>query len=207
MKQHLLGNFKEGQIFVVSAPAGTGKTTLVSMLVEEFPEIVQTVSFTTRPPRPGEIQDVHYHFVSEEEFEKSIKSGEFLEYVKLYGYYYGTSLKWLIEKKNSGKHVVLVIDTQGAKQLMQKISGTFIFILPPSVAQLKERLLLRGTEKLNIVEARLAIVNQELEAASLYDYQVVNDDVEIAYEVLRSIFIAEAHKNRSKTELMSKSLS
>jgi len=207
MNQRLLGDFQEGQIFVISAPAGTGKTTLVSLLVDEFPEIVQTVSFTTRPPRLGEMQDVHYHFVNEEEFENSIKSGEFLEYVKLYGYHYGTSLKWLIEKKNSGKHVVLVIDTQGAKQLMQKISATFIFIRPPSLAELKERLLLRGTEKLDRVEERLAIVNQELEAASLYDYQIVNDDVEIAYEVLRSIFIAEVHKNRSKTKLMSKSLS
>ncbi|CCB86816.1 MULTISPECIES: guanylate kinase [Parachlamydia] len=197
--QSPLGDLKDGLIFILSAPAGTGKTTLVQKLVQEFPNVVQSISTTTRPLRQGEIPGIHYHFVSEADFQKAIEDGEFLEYVKLYGYYYGTSLKWITDQQKSGKHVVLVIDTQGAKQLMGKLLATFIFVLPPSLDVLKERLIRRNTEESRVIEKRLAIVEDELKAASLYDYHLINDDLEVAYDILRSIVIAEVHKNRGKS--------
>ncbi|MBS4168771.1 guanylate kinase [Parachlamydia sp. AcF125] len=188
----------DGLIFIISAPAGAGKTTLVQKLVQEFPNVVQSISTTTRPPRQGEIPGIHYHFVNEADFLTAVKNGEFLEYVKLYEYYYGTSLKWMTNQQKEGKHVVLVIDTQGAKQLMGKISATFIFILPPSLKVLRERLIRRNTEESSAIEKRLAIVKDELKAASLYDYQLTNDDLDDAYDILRSIVIAEMYKNRAK---------
>ena len=110
----VLGNISKGLIFVVSAPAGTGKTTLTQMLVDEFPCVIESISFTTRKIRGDEVQGVHYNFISKEEFEEKIADGDFLEYAEIYGEYYGTSRSWVESKRNEGKHVVLVIDTQGA---------------------------------------------------------------------------------------------
>ncbi len=192
----LLGESAEGLAFVVSAPAGTGKTTLVQRLVHEFPSIIASISYTTRQPREGEIAGVHYHFVSPCEFEAKIAAGDFLEYVKLYETYYGTSRQWIKQQQEQGKHVVLVIDTQGALQLKKLFSAVFIFIHPPSLESLRMRLIQRQTEKPEMIEKRLAWAQIELEAAQQYDYQVINDDLEIAYQVLRSIFIAESHRIR-----------
>ena len=190
----LLGEIKEGLIFIVSAPAGTGKTTLIQRLGQEFPSIIASISFTTRQPREGEVPGVHYHFIAESEFEAKIAAGEFLEYVRLYGTYYGTSKQWIKEQQQQGKHVVLVIDTQGALQLKGHIPAISIFIRPPSFAVLRQRLVQRQTESLEVIEKRLAWAQQELNVAQHYDYQLVNDDLEIAYQVLRSIFIAECHR-------------
>lgn len=198
MPSQLLGNLPTGLAFVVSAPAGTGKTTLVHMLVQEFPCIVESISFTTRPKRPGEISGVHYNFVSTEEFERRIANQEFLEYVKLYGYYYGTSKEHIREKQAQRKHVVLVIDTQGALQLMGKFEATFIFLQPPSIDVLRERLKQRKTESPTVIDERLNWARRELEAVRYYDYCIVNEDLSVAYQVLRSILIAEEHKVRKK---------
>lgn len=194
MSLKLLGNRKRGCTFIVSAPAGTGKTTLVNRLAQEFPCVVQSVSYTTRIPRPGEVEGVHYNFISKAAFEKKIDEGEFLEFVCLYGYYYGTSRKWLERNLDAGKHVVLVIDIQGANYLRERVDAIAIFILPPAMEELKRRLEFRGTETNEKIEERLSLAEEELKAVELYDYAIINDDLEIAYQVLRSIFIAEEHR-------------
>lgn len=196
MSTRLLGALPRGLVFIVSAPAGTGKTTLVQLLVEEFSCVVSSVSFTTRAPRPGEINGVHYHFVTEEAFAQKISKGEFLEYVRLYGDYYGTSRVWLEEQRQQGKHVVLVIDTQGAMQLKGKIDAITVFVSPPSIAELERRLLLRKSEPPDVIEQRLQWAHEEMRAQEHYNYKVINDDLNIAYQALRSILIAEEHKIR-----------
>lgn len=192
----LLGNLKKGLIFVLSAPAGTGKTTLVENLVKKHPCLIQSISYTTRKKRRHEKSGDHYHFLSVSEFEKKIAEHEFLEYVLLYGDYYGTSKKWVEEQQNNGKHVILVIDTQGAIQLMDAIDATFIFMSPPSLAALEKRLVERGTETEESKLARLKVAEKELEAACYYDYHIINDDFETAAQVFLSILIAEEHKTR-----------
>lgn len=192
--QKLLGNVQQGLVFIISAPAGTGKTTLVDKLAREFPTIVRSISYTTRPARAGEVEGEHYHFIGKDEFEAMIEEGLFLEHVKLYDDYYGTSRAWVLEQQKQGKHVVLVIDTQGAMRLRGAFPAVFIFIRPPSLEELSKRLERRKTETKETLEKRLSWAKFELEAVRYYDYQVVNDDLETAYQVLRSIFIAEEHR-------------
>jgi guanylate kinase len=169
------------------------------MLVNEFPCVVESVSYTTRECRNGEIPGVHYHFVSESEFERKIANNEFLEYVRLYGYYYGTALQSVQEQQRQGKHVILVIDTQGALQLKGMIPACFVFISPPSLKELRHRLKQRRTESDAVIEERLEWAKKEIETASEYDYTIVNDDLAIAYQVLRSIVIAEEHRVKNLT--------
>ncbi len=196
MKQKLVGNLKYGKVFVVSAPAGTGKTTLVGMLTKEFESVKMSISCTTRPPRPFEVDGVHYHFYSDVEFQEKLEAGAFIEHVTLFGYRYGTSREHVQELQKKGHHVVLVIDTQGAIQLMGRgaqFEAVFIFLMPPSKEELRRRLMERGTEKPEVIEERLGWSEREMELGSLYNYQIVNDGLAIAYEVLRSIIIAEEH--------------
>jgi guanylate kinase len=190
----ILGNTKKGKVFIVSAPAGTGKTTLVQMLVDEFPSVVQSLSYTTRLPREDEVDGIHYKFISRNDFERKIREGEFLEYADIYGNYYGTSRKWVEEKLAEGKHVVLVIDTQGALKLKNEYPATFIFIVPPSFEELRRRLLERRTESDEVIEQRLTWAKSEVEKSHEYDYRLVNCSLEVAYEVLKSIFVAEEHR-------------
>lgn len=194
MQAKLLGNHKPGLLFVLSAPAGTGKTTLVQRLVQEFPCVKASISCTTRLPRKGEINGVHYWFVSKEVFDQRVKEDAFLEYVNLYGDCYGTPKNWVEEQLQAGKHVVLVIDTQGGLELRKKENAVFIFIRPPSLNVLKERLMNRKTESEEAIEQRLAWAEKEIREGQTYHYEIVNDDLEIAYQVLKSILIAEEHK-------------
>jgi guanylate kinase len=198
MSQKVLGNLPEGLIFVLSAPAGTGKTTLVSMLRSEFSCVTESISSTTRPPRGEEIPGKDYFFLTEAEFEAKIKAGEFLEYAKVFGHYYGTSKEYVTQQREKGKHVVLVIDTQGALQLMGKFPATFVFVSPPSLQELRERLFKRKTETVEMIEQRLSWAKQEIELAGKYNYHIINDNLHTAYEVLRSILVAEEHKVRKK---------
>lgn len=187
---------KKGLVFVISAPAGTGKTTLVRMLREEFPNVVENISFTTRLPRPNEAPNRDYYFISEEEFERKIKEDEFLEYAKVFDHYYGTCRKTVEDLQNAGKHVILVIDTQGAHQLKKKLEANYIFLTPPSLDELKIRLKTRKADSEEAIRLRLSWAEKEISEAQKYDYHIVNDNLKEAYEVLRSILIAEEHRNR-----------
>ena len=192
----LLGNLDKGLLFILSAPAGTGKTTLVQLLTRDFPCVVASISYTTRKPRPGEVNGIHYYFISREEFIRRINAGEFLEYVELYGDYYGTSNVWVEDQLTKKNHVILVIDTQGAQLLKNKVDAVSIFVAPPSVEELERRLKLRKTESSEVIEKRLSWAKKELEAQNNYDYLIINDDLSHAYQALRSILIAEEHRIR-----------
>ncbi len=196
MTLRLLGNLKRGLLFILSAPAGTGKTTLVEMLCDEFPCVVASVSCTTRLPRQGEKDGQHYQFLSLQEFERRIARDEFLEYVQLYGDYYGTCRLWVEAQLAHGKHVMLVIDTQGAKLLKGKLPLVTIFVAPPSLEELAKRLTQRRTESSENIDKRLQWAKHELDARGAYDYGIVNDDLATAYQALRSILIAEEHRVR-----------
>ncbi|MCC5832322.1 MAG: guanylate kinase [Chlamydiales bacterium] len=197
MSKKVLGNKGEGLLFVISAPAGTGKSTLVEMILKEFPdEIAESCSSTTREPRPGEIAERHYEFISIQEFETKVEAGEFLEHAKVFGNYYGTRKEEIDRLLQEGKHVVLVIDTQGAMQIFGKVPATFIFISPPSFEELRKRLFKRRTENEEKIQERLLWAKQEIALAPRYDYHIINDDLEVTYQILRSIFIAEEHKRR-----------
>ena len=189
----------EGRLFIISGPAGVGKTTLVNRLKEEFSSIKESVSYTTRAVRPGERDGVDYMFISREAFEEKIAAGAFLEYVEFSGHYYGTAQAWVDKHRKRGEHIVLVIDTRGALELKKgdpQICS--IFISPPSLEELRRRLIARQTESAQSIERRCAIAEREILTSDVYDYQIVNKDVESAYQVLRSIMIAEEHRtNRS----------
>ena len=187
---------KQGLLFVVSAPAGTGKTTLVKMLKEEFPHVVDSISFTTRSPRASEVPGRDYHFITDAEFEKKIAAKEFLEYAEVFHHYYGTSKKMVESEQKKGHHVCLVIDTQGAMQLKGKIEAVFIFISPPSIEELRARLYRRKSETEEAIQTRLSWAENEMALAPKYDYHIINDNLKTAYDALRSILIAEEHKNR-----------
>lgn len=195
MAQKLLGNLSRGLVFVLSAPAGTGKTTLVRMLTDEFDCVVESISCTTRSHRPNESQGKDYHFLSKEKFESRIQKGDFLEYAEVFGYYYGTSRDYVLQQQKQGKHVILVIDTQGAMKLKkERFPAIFIFVSPPSMQELRQRLLKRKTDSPESIEERLAWAEHEISMAPHYDYHIVNDNLANAYGVLRSIVIAEEHR-------------
>jgi len=195
MSKKLLGNKKRGLVFVISAPAGTGKSTLAQMLLDEFPEtVVESCSCTTRTPRMGEVAQKHYIFITPDQFEEKMRAGEFLEYAKVYGNYYGTLRTEVLGLQEQGKHVILVIDTQGAMQLKGKFPATFIFISPPSMDELKRRLHTRKTESEEKIQERLDWAVHEMKMISHYDYHIINDNLEISYQILRGILMAEEHK-------------
>lgn len=193
LRSEVLPFVERGQLFVVSAPAGTGKTTLVEMLCEEFDPIVESISCTTRAARQAETDGEHYHFLSREDFQQRIDEDEFIEYVELWGNFYGTSAK-MLEEQRRRHHVMLTIDTEGALRIKRKTGAVLIFIMPPSFDELARRLTERNTESDEAVRTRLNWAEKELAVADQYDYQVLNDDLEVAYQVLRSIVIAETHR-------------
>jgi guanylate kinase len=186
---------RKGLVFVISAPAGTGKTTLVKMLKEEFHHVVDSISFTTREPRPNEVPGRDYNFISQKEFKEKIKEEEFLEYAEVFHNFYGTSKKYVESQQEKGKHVILVIDTQGALQLMDHFKACYIFISPPSLEELMARLYRRKSEDEEAIKTRLSWAEKEMALAPRYNYHIVNDNLKLAYDALRSILIAEEHRN------------
>jgi len=187
-----------GLLFVVSAPSGTGKTTLCRAMTRIFPGLHFSISYTTRPPRAGDEHGRDYYFISPGEFQKMIDRGEFAEWAEIYGHRYGTS-QALVEKiREEGRDVILDIDGQGARQLREKdLQGIFIFLLPPSYEELERRLWHRKTERKADQEERLKKAQAEMAEAHWYDYLIVNDHLEKAQDQLKAIILAE-HCRREK---------
>jgi len=183
---------QKGLLIVISAPSGTGKTTLCHMLLEEFPNMEFSISYTTRKPRPGELNGRDYFFVDRKTFERMIEEGDFLEWAEVYGNLYGTSKSQVLKALKEGKDILLDIDTQGALQVKKNFpEAVLIFILPPSLKELERRLKKRGTDDEETIKKRLQIAREEIRKALEYDYIVVNDILEVAFERLRFIITAE----------------
>lgn len=190
----------KGCLFVVSAPSGAGKTTLCYKLCSMLSDTRHSVSYTTRRPRPGEINDVHYTFVTREEFRKMIDKGEFLEWAEVHGNFYGTSGKRIEEMVTSGLNVILDIDVQGARQIREKVQdSSSIFILPPSMDALRKRLTGRMSDSAETIEIRLKNSIDEIREYKSYNYVIVNDILEVALNELVSIVTAEGARI-SKTD-------
>lgn len=178
--------------FVVSAPSGTGKTTVCRRLVERDAQLEHSVSHTTRAQRPGEREGMHYHFVSAAEFRRLADAGAFVEYAEYAGNLYGTSLAAIEAPLARGRDLLLEVDVQGALQLRERRrDACLIFLLPPSFGELERRLRSRGTDAPEVVERRLALVRRELEALPAFDYAVVNEEVERSVDALVEIVAAE----------------
>lgn len=178
----------QGTLFVISAPSGAGKTSLVSEMLRQDSALGVSISHTTRPMRDGEQDGVNYHFVSRETFEAMIARGDFLEHANVFGNYYGTSQTWVRDTLASGQDVILEIDWQGAEQVRRLIPDCVgIFIVPPSAEILRERLVGRGTDAPEVVERRLAEAAEECRHAGEFDYLVVNDDFQMALADLLAI--------------------
>lgn len=186
---------KKGNIFVVSAPSGAGKTTLCQRVRDIIPDIRFSVSYTTRQPREGEINNLHYTFVDEEEFRSMINEGEFVEWAEVHGNFYGTSKKRVEDIINSGFDVLLDIDVQGAKKIREHFpQSVLIFVLPPSMNALRERLSKRMTESEDIIKKRLTNALNEIQFFINYDYVIINDVLDEAVRDLSAIIRAERSK-------------
>jgi guanylate kinase len=192
-----MSNKGRGLLFIVSAPSGAGKTTLVDRLVEQVPGLQRSRSYTSRPAREGETDGVDYHFVSRERFEAMAAAGEFLEWAEVFGHLYGTSAEDTDRALKSGSDLVLVIDVQGARKVRRLgIETTATFVMPPSVEVLERRLRGRSKDSEAVIGRRLEVARDEVLAFGDYDFIVVNDELTAAVDRLRSIVIAERARLR-----------
>jgi guanylate kinase len=197
---------RKGLLLVVSGPAGVGKGTVNLSLISRNSDIRMSVSATTRAPRPGEINGVHYFFKTEEEFQKMIESGAFLEYMRVFNmHYYGTPKSFVEQELAEGRSVILEIDVQGAMRVKAAYpDAVLIFIAPPSMSELKSRLIHRGTESSEAIERRFETAFQELEYVNRYDYVVVNDILDLAIARTEDIISAERCRVSRNGELIEK---
>ena len=188
----------KGQLFVVSAPSGAGKTTVLKVVLATLPAIGFSVSHTTRPPRPGELEGRDYFFVSPDEFIRRRQQGDFLEWAEVHGNLYGTSRQAVTDRLAQGQDCVLDIDVQGARQLREHrdLNPVFVFIAPPSLAELERRLVGRQTESAATLALRLANARTELAALGLYDYVIVNDEVSQAQALLAALILERRARGR-----------
>ncbi|OQY12924.1 MAG: guanylate kinase [Desulfobacteraceae bacterium 4572_19] len=183
-------NNHHGRLFIISAPSGTGKTTLSQMLLKNVPDMIFSISHTTRNIRDGEQDGVDYFFIEKELFQQKIKENVWAEWAKVHGNYYGTSMEFIDKKLEAGIDVLLDIDVQGAKQIVKKYPDCItIFIMPPSMDELKTRLILRGTDSREVIEKRLNNAEQEIAQKNFYKYCVVNDNIQIAADELINIVV------------------
>ena len=193
---------QKGLLILVSGASGTGKGTVCKKLLSEMPEMYYSISATTRQPRDGETDGVEYFFITVDDFKKKIAEGKFLEYAEVYGNFYGTPLYKIEENLNSGRNVLLEIDTQGALKVMEKIpEGVFIFLLPPSLEELYSRIKKRGTEDEETLKRRFDAAKSEIEVGKKYQYAVVNDTVDAAVDKIKSIITAESLKVERQVEV------
>jgi len=183
----------QGRLFVVAGPSGAGKGTLIEELIRRYPDVWLSVSATTRKPRRGEVDGVHYRFLDEKEFREMRDAGEFLEWAEVHGNLYGTPRASVAQELASGRDVILEIDVQGARQVREKVpDAAFIFVLPPSVDVLEERLRNRGTEKEGDLGTRLRNAIEECREKDDYEYVVVNDQLHRAEDELCAIYEKES---------------
>ena len=192
---------EKGLLIVLSGPSGVGKGT-VRKEIFSHPDTAfeYSISMTTRNPREGEVDGVDYFFKSREEFEQLIAEEKLLEYAEFVGNYYGTPVDYVRETLDKGKDVFLEIEVQGARQVREKFpEGLFIFLMPPSLSELKNRIVTRGTETEEIINNRLNVAKEEIEMMNLYDYVVENDQMELACERIKAIVMAE-HCRRERVE-------
>ena len=185
-----------GLLLVVSSPSGAGKTTLCHRMLHEFPQIVFSVSYTTRERRKSEEDGVDYHFVDDAAFNEMVRTGAFAEWAEVHGKRYGTTVAMVKEAIEGGRDVLFDIDYQGGRQLKARFGreAILVFVLPPSLEELERRLRARATDDPEVIERRLAKAKEELEHYALYDYLIVNDKLVDAYEALRSIYFAAANR-------------
>jgi len=190
---------------VVSAPSGAGKTSLCQELIDTFPDLRQSVSFTTRQKREGEEDGVDYHFISSEAFQEKIRQQQLAEWAEVHGNLYGTSLETLNKAAAQGIDLLLDIDCQGAAQLKKNYQqGVFVFILPPDYAELEKRLRHRGTDDEDVIQRRLKNSEQEISQSRWYDYLVVNDDINLAKDNFIAIIKAERCRSHRTAHLLNK---
>ena len=198
-------------LIVISAPSGAGKTTLCHRLLKEMPQVHYSVSCTTRPPRAGETDGESYHFMDTVAFERQVAAGAFLEHAVVFGHHYGTLKETVRAGLEQGRDVLMDIDVQGAAQIRDYVQGApegdlikdafvDIFIAPPSIDELRARLLHRGKDSEEVILRRVATARAELQRMDEYRYLVVNDDLEVSYDALRSIVVAEHHRLRVPRE-------
>lgn len=186
---------KKGFLLVISGPSGVGKGTVLHDLMNTQTNLVYSVSVTTRSKRPGEIEGVSYFYKSHEEFEKMIEEDKFLEYAKVHNNYYGTPKDFVNKKIEEGKIVILEIDVQGASNVKKNIDdGVFIFLAPPSLRELKNRIVNRGTESSEDIHLRMLNAKKELSYINDYDYLVINDHLNTAINLVNEIINAEKHR-------------
>ena len=180
---------KQGVLLVVSGPSGSGKTSLCRALLERAPNLRLSVSATTRPPRPGEVNGRDYFFLSEEDFKRQVEGGRFLEHAHVHGHWYGTRAEDVARMREAGHDVLLEIDWQGARQVAERCPDACrIFILPPSIEALRERLTARGQDSPEVIEARVQAAREEMAHADEARHRIVNDDFDQALETLEGIY-------------------
>jgi guanylate kinase len=199
-----MSNRGRGLLFIVSAPSGAGKTTIVERLVEQTPDLRMSRSYTSRHARDGEVDGVDYNFVSRDRFEAMIEAGDFLEWADVFGNLYGTSAADTEHVLESGTDLVLVIDVQGARKVRRRgLETTAIFVMPPSLQVLEQRLRGRSKDSDEAIRRRLAVASQEVAAFREYEFVVVNDELTSAVDRLRSIVVAkraELERMRARSE-------
>lgn len=183
---------RRGKLFILSGPSAVGKGTVLEALLQEIDDIRYSVSATTREARPGEVDGVDYFFIDEEEFTTRRESGQFLEWARVHDNFYGTPKEYVYQTLEAGEDVILEIDIQGAEQVKKTSDeGVFIFLVPPSWEELKDRICRRGTEEDDKIDLRMRNAHEEFRRIRDYDYVVVNDRVQRAMQVVKSIIIAE----------------
>ena len=195
---------RRGVLFVLSSPSGAGKTTISRMMLDADSDIALSISATTRPPRPGEIDGVHYHFVDTDTFKKMAADGAFLEWAHVFGHRYGTPRAPVEAMLAAGKDVLFDIDWQGAQQLYQEAGPDVVrvFVLPPTMEELERRLRARKTDSDEVIAARMERAANEISHWDGYDYVIVNDDIEVCFDKVRAILEAERMKRARQTGLI-----